>query len=267
MRREEFKDWLLARGVGQKSAAFRASAVRQVERAMAVLGDPSTDIDEAFAADGFQRLRAGLDALIEDRKRSGEKFRVLFPQAEKPDNMLRNRRAFLGQYGAFLRSLSQPERRSAWSALEEMRAEFLRRAPDFVDFTQREGTYYEGERAYKDAIRERVMQITASDADDAEAGKRIVNALIPANAPRTGTAAGHIAGRCLPVTDLSAGMERGRGIPDLSRSGRGMRGRSSSYPWCRAATPRRRCSDAKASPRCHCNCRHASATARGTYRR
>ena len=29
-----------------------------------------------------------------------------------------------------------------------MRAEFLRRAPDFVDFSQREGTYYEGERAY-----------------------------------------------------------------------------------------------------------------------
>lgn len=183
MRRGEFKNWLLARGVGQKSATFRASAVRQVERAMAALGDPSTDIDEAFAADGFRRLRAGLDVLIEDRKRSGEKFRVLFPRAEKPDNMLRNRRAFLGQYGAFLRSLSQPERRSDWPALEDMRAEFLRRAPDFVDFSQRDGTYYEGERAYKDVIRERVMQITASDVDDAEAGKRIANALIPANGP------------------------------------------------------------------------------------
>lgn len=183
MRREEFRSWLLARGVGQKSAAFRTSAVRQVERAMAALGDPSADLDEAFAADGFQRLRAGINALIEDRKRGGEAFRVLFPRAEKPDNMLLGRRAFLGQYGAFLRSLSQPERRSDWPALEEMRAEFLRRAPDFVDFSQQEGTYYEGERAYKDAIRERVMQVAASSVEDVEAGKQIARALIPANGP------------------------------------------------------------------------------------
>ena len=113
----------------------------------------------------------------------GEAFRILFPRATKPDNMLVGRRSFLRQYGAFLRSMSQPTRRSEWAALEDMRAEFLRRAPDFIDFTQMDGVYYEGERVYKDAIRDRILQIVASDADDVEAGKQVARALIPADGP------------------------------------------------------------------------------------
>lgn len=183
MKREAYRTWLAARGATSNAVNTRSSALARIERVMEALGLPDQDLDVAWERDQLAGARQALSALVLDAKEGGETFRILLPQSEKPINRLQNYRAWLGQYGAFRHAETVPERVSDWPELEEMRREFLRRASDFVDFTQTDGTFFEGERDYKDRIRERISKLVASKIDDEELGKQAIQALMPQNGP------------------------------------------------------------------------------------
>lgn len=183
MKRAEFKTWLGLRNLTASAIATRISAVARVERVMAELGDPAADLDAAHDRDGLAGLKAAIAALATDAAAGGTAYLLLFPGSTSPAKRLQSHRAYLGQYAAFRQAHAQVGRASGWPELEQMRLEFLRRAPDFIDFTQTDGTYFDGERGYKDAISARIAQITASEADDREAGRQIARALIPGHGP------------------------------------------------------------------------------------
>lgn len=150
---------------------------------MPSLGVDATDLDEALDANYLDDLCQAIDALKGDAENGGEGFRVLFPKSVKPKMRLNSSRAYLRQYAAFRRTLSEPLRRSNWSELEELRDEFMARASDFVDFEQQDGICYEVERQYKDAMIASVSEAIISEADSEAAGRAVAEALTPQSGP------------------------------------------------------------------------------------
>lgn len=69
MQEEGFKHWLKWRGATSDGAvASRIFAVRKIEQCLAELGLPYSNLDEAFEADGFAKLRERLSEIREDAR-------------------------------------------------------------------------------------------------------------------------------------------------------------------------------------------------------
>ncbi|MCA0367785.1 MAG: AAA family ATPase [Proteobacteria bacterium] len=77
------------------------SAVRRIERVLADLGQPYSDLDEAFDADRLASVSASIKALRSDALAGGQAYRALLPDSEKPAGRLSNFGAWLGQYRQF----------------------------------------------------------------------------------------------------------------------------------------------------------------------
>lgn len=102
MKEAEFKAWLEAGGATPAGRNTRTYAVRTIEKNLAALESPYGDVDSAWKADGFAQLRQKLQALKDNCVAGGTEYRILMPEAEKPENRLANWRSWLGQYGRFL---------------------------------------------------------------------------------------------------------------------------------------------------------------------
>ncbi len=179
MKKDDFQHWLSSRGVGEKSQRTRIFAISKIESVMATLGSPFANLDDAFDDDGFAQLIDEIRALRKDAEAGGEQFRVLMPGSSNPTNRLVNSGKWLNQYGNFLREEKEPQKRSDWVKLEQLRDRFLERAPDFENFSQSSGLYFETERAYKDEIRGEIRNAVASISDEALLGQEIATALMP----------------------------------------------------------------------------------------
>lgn len=107
MRYKEFRAWLKRQGVKPNGVNTRSSSVKKIERVLAHLGSPHSDLDDAFRSDQFAQIRSALDGLKEDAKRGGERFRFLLRESQNPLDRLPNFRSWLGQYGQFLRGESR----------------------------------------------------------------------------------------------------------------------------------------------------------------
>lgn len=96
-----FKAWLEGRTIQPKAMSTRMSAVRRIERVLADLGLPYSDLDEAFDADRLASVSASIKALRSDALAGGQAYRALLPDSEKPAGRLSNFGAWLGQYRQF----------------------------------------------------------------------------------------------------------------------------------------------------------------------
>jgi 5-methylcytosine-specific restriction protein B len=111
VREDAFKAWLEAGGARTKDGRnTRSYAVRTIENNLAALGSPHADLDGAWKADRFEQLRQRLKELREDFAAGGTDYRILMPQASKPNNRLSSWRSWLGQYGQFLGGEPRGER-------------------------------------------------------------------------------------------------------------------------------------------------------------
>jgi MoxR-like ATPase len=103
MKEAEFKAWLEAGGAQTEAGRkARTHAVRTIERKLEALGSPFASLDEAYASDGFEQLRARIRDIRQDASQGGEDFRLLMPDSQKPLNRLSNWNSWLAQYGRFL---------------------------------------------------------------------------------------------------------------------------------------------------------------------
>lgn len=179
MKEAEFKAWLVARGAKPAAINTRIYAVRTVEKRLRALGIAHDDIDAAIDAGEVEHVAAAVRALRDDAAKGGDRFRILLPESQKPAGRLSSWASWVKQYARFRdeaagRASAQPD----WPELEEMRALFLQRMPDFRDFTQIDGQYHRTERQYKDAAIARCRELAAQGTVE-EAGSAIYNALIP----------------------------------------------------------------------------------------
>lgn len=181
MREAEFKAWLVARGTKPAAINTRVYAVRTVEKRLRQLGVAHDDIDAAIDAGELERIAAAVRSLRDDAAKGGDKFRLLMPESQKPGGRLSSWASWVKQYARFRDEAEgrvAPEASTEWPELEEMRARFLQRMPDFRDFTQTDGRYYQTERAYKDAAIAQVRDLAGQGTPE-EAGRAVYNALIP----------------------------------------------------------------------------------------
>jgi 5-methylcytosine-specific restriction protein B len=96
-----FREWLRARGGNSNSVNTRSAAVRKIEKELASLGSAHTDLDAAFDKDKFAGLKHELNAMRDDARSGGTRYRSLFPNSNDPLNRIANSKAWLGQYGQF----------------------------------------------------------------------------------------------------------------------------------------------------------------------
>lgn len=183
MKRQQFSDWLKARGVTQLAHNTRIHAVGRIEKVMQDLGSPYSDLDEAYDADQLDGLRSSISDLSKDLSDGGESFRVLLPDATKPQSRISNFRAWLGQYRQFREAGDAPLKRSNWTALEVMRDEFLLRVPDFRSFVERDGVYFDVERSYKDGMLAQFREVLATGGDAKSVGRAVYKLLLPNSGP------------------------------------------------------------------------------------
>lgn len=183
MKGDQFRKWLLGRGVSPASAKTRVYALGRVEQGLPGLELPYTDLDAAYDAVGLAQVREVVQGMIADAEGGGQKYRLLMPQSDTPLKRLANTRAWLAQYGRFREELANPPTQSDWPELEALREVFLGRVPDFTSFSQTDGLYFTKERAYKDGLIQKVADIVALDIDDQEAGSQLQRVLRPNDGP------------------------------------------------------------------------------------
>jgi len=68
---------------------------------LAELGLSSSNLDEAFAADGLEQARLALEGVRDDARAGGERFRILMPDATNPVPRLHGHLYWLRRYAAF----------------------------------------------------------------------------------------------------------------------------------------------------------------------
>ncbi len=169
-----YGDWLQA----NFQAGTRTTQLSQARR----LEDTYGDLDEHFERDKFASILANLAYSAADKaagKPSPSKIPV---EGNKLYESLAHLRSALGYYGRFRAAEGVQSGSSAsWPELESMRQTFLQRCSDFVDFRQSEGTYYDTERAYKDALIREADTIleAAADGDSEAVGKGFLALLDP----------------------------------------------------------------------------------------
>lgn len=176
MKEADYKVWLSG-GYGKPTIATNLSYLRRFEKAMFNLGLPYSDLDALFEARSPAEVTNIIDDIVDDYEAEGQRYKVLVPKGEKPKKSLANFKTYLGQYGRFWAGESAPQKVRAWPELEAFKAEFLKRCPDFKNFSQTHGEYYLHERKYKDALGQRVMEIAASSLPDNEAGEQMLKLL------------------------------------------------------------------------------------------
>lgn len=148
---------------------------------MRQLGLTYDDLDAAFASDGMETVTALLRDLCKRAADTGEAPALLVGESTIPAQRLNNLTAAVRNYRQFREEESAPA--SDWPALDELRAAFLDRVPEFERFTLTDNGYERVERTYKDAIAAQVREIAASPDDDEQAGRRVYRALIPNQGP------------------------------------------------------------------------------------
>ena len=147
-----FREYLKWNGANSDAGRnSRVHAVRKIESSLKGLGFDLADLDEAYRADGFKALRAAVKALRTDALAGGQQYRVLMPESENPKNRLASWNSWLAQYGRFLESRDKgPELDERFiDGMEQLRAAFNRKMPDFEGFTETEGPFWESEKKYK----------------------------------------------------------------------------------------------------------------------
>jgi len=138
----EFRAWL-----------EKGSVVKSLERLESGLDDGHSNLEEAFADDAFAAL---LNILIDF----------------KNDAI-----SFLRQYARFLEGQPPANSSDDWPELIQLKNRFLKSCPDFKDFSQSSGSYWELEREYKNRIISAVENVAASNLSDIAAGESILEIL------------------------------------------------------------------------------------------
>lgn len=182
MKEGEFRGWLEARrwngkGLTGKGINNRMSRLRRVERSLEELGFASNDLEGVMDRGEWDSLLSRLRDLIEQGS-AAQPPKSLVPQAEDPEGQLRNLLAVTRLYGNFRTNPKLDQ-----DPIDGLRAAFLDRIPDFIDFQRREGSYWDIERRYKDEIIAKVQAITASDTPEERAGKELYRAMMPNKGP------------------------------------------------------------------------------------
>lgn len=105
MKAEEFRTWLQARRwrgqpLTAKAIQHRRGRLKRVERSLAAMGFPDTEVDQLISRGALPALLAKLSSYIGSREGGGPPV-SLVPQAENPDGQLRNLVAVTRLYGKF----------------------------------------------------------------------------------------------------------------------------------------------------------------------
>lgn len=181
MRKEEFRSWLAPlRSV--KGTINRVSRAGRVERGLEVLGLPYRDLDDAYGADGLKSVLVALRYWASRAKAGEMPPQPLVRTSAQPGKQLLSLMNAIQNYRRFCDDLAGSSG-GGWPELETMRTEFLERMPDFEHFDQREGSYWERERSYKEEILRTSATAVSSAKSDAEAGHAVCDALMPVSGP------------------------------------------------------------------------------------
>ena len=177
MRDIDYRKWLGYGDWTDKSVSHRVSVVKSLERLESGLDDGHANLEEAFADDAFAALLNILIDFKNDAKSGGQKYRALMPSSDKPIGRLSNAISFLRQYARFLEGQPPAKSSDDWPELIQLKNRFLKSCPDFKDFSQSSGSYWELEREYKNRIISAVENVAASNLSDIAAGKSILEIL------------------------------------------------------------------------------------------
>ncbi len=150
--RNDYGDWLQAH-FQDGTRTTQLSQARRLEQAYG-------DLDEHFDRDKFRSVLADLAYSTDDEAQGKPNPSRVRVEGNKLYEGLAHLRSALGYYTRF-RTAQNAETNSmaSWPELEAMRGTFLQRCGDFVDFEQHHGTYFETERAYKDALLQEAQAI------------------------------------------------------------------------------------------------------------
>lgn len=186
MRTEDFRTWLKARrgpdGRPLTTVNNRIAAVKRFERHMADIGLPWTDLDGAFDEDGMAGVTETLKRLSKAAQQGQPVTPLLVGESTIPLQRINNMASAVRNYRQF-RESEGARRGGTWPELESLRERFLERAPDFENFEQSDGTYYEVERAYKDSMLRAAHAAAESPEPDTIAGHKVYDALLPGEGP------------------------------------------------------------------------------------
>ncbi|MBB5708431.1 AAA family ATPase [Sphingopyxis panaciterrulae] len=181
MDEKAFQDYLNWKGATSKDAqATRMSAIRKIESSIEALGFQFADLDEAFAADGFEGLRARIRALRSDALTGGGDYRILMPESDNPKKRLANWSNWLGDYGRALTwRVGENGADRFHDGMEKLRRTFIDKMPDFERFSDEEGPLYEQEIAYKREARGGFLIASAAPGEPAEQrGRNVYKSLL-----------------------------------------------------------------------------------------
>jgi len=171
-----YGDWLQ----GYYEAATRTMQVAQARRLENAYGD----LDEHFERDEFGSILADLAYTAAD-KTAGKPNSSRIPiEGNDLYRGLAHFRGVLGRYRNFRAAgNAQAKPTTNWPELDSMRATFLDRCVDFVDFERLEGMYFDTERSYKNALlREAQAILSAPENGQPEpAGRQFLKLLDPKN--------------------------------------------------------------------------------------
>lgn len=183
-----FRGWLEQRRwndkpLSKKGIDNRIRRMRRIERSLVELDFQTADVDVVISAGRGEELLSRIRELIRHSPSRDGVPQFLVPQANDPEGQLRNILAVLRLYLRFSAGGEPDASQSGSSPLEELRDQFLQRCPDFHSFDDRNGTYWDVERHYKDQILEKVQAIIASPSTDEEIGRPLYEAMMPNQGP------------------------------------------------------------------------------------
>lgn len=139
------------------------------------------DLDTAFDADAMEQVTQRLSAWCRGAALSGQAPVELVGETTNAAMRIGNVASAVRNYRQFREASAMTA--STWPALDDLRARFLDRVPEFEGFDQTDNEYERVERVYKDAMIVAVRAIIDSTDGNEEAGRRIFRALIPNEGP------------------------------------------------------------------------------------
>ncbi len=181
MKKEEFRAWL-ASSHSLKATTNRVSRAGRVERGLEALELSYRDLDDAYGADGLKSVLAALRGWALRAKAGEMPPQPLVRTSTEPGKQMLSLMNAIQNYRRFCGGQAGSSGES-WLELETMRIAFLERIPDFEHFEQREGTYWEDERAYKEDMLEKAAAAVSSAKSDMEVGRAVYDALLPGSGP------------------------------------------------------------------------------------
>ncbi len=100
LKREDFRAWLEPK---HKESAVNTGigTISRLEKKLAELGLPYTDLDTALEAGGLEQVRLALEAVRQDAHAGGERFRILMPDATDPVPRINGFLLWLRRYASF----------------------------------------------------------------------------------------------------------------------------------------------------------------------